>query len=68
MKIIFNGNERVLSDKAYLYDLLLQLKVKEDKPGVAVEINDDIIVKSEWQYTKLKENDRVEIIQAVQGG
>ncbi len=68
MKIIFNGNERVLSDKAYLYDLLLQLKVKEDKPGVAVAINDNIIVKSEWQYTKLKENDRVEIIQAVQGG
>lgn len=68
MKIIFNGNERVLSDKAYLYDLLLQLKVKEDKPGVAVAINNDIIVKSEWQYTKLKENDRVEIIQAVQGG
>ena len=68
MKIIFNGNERVLSDKAYLYDLLLQLEVKEDKPGVAVAINDDIIVKSEWQYTKLKENDRVEIIQAVQGG
>ncbi len=68
MKIIFNGNERVLSDKAYLYDLLLQLKVKEDKPGVAVAINNDIIVKSEWQYTKLQENDRVEIIQAVQGG
>ena len=68
MKIIFNGNERVLGDTAYLYDLLLQLKVQEDKPGIAVAINEDIIVKSEWQYTKLKENDRVEIIQAVQGG
>jgi len=68
MKILFNGNERVLGDTAYLYDLLLPLKLKEDKPGVAVAINDNIIVKSEWQYTKLKENDRVEIIQAVQGG
>jgi len=68
MKIIFNGNERVLSDNACLNDLLLQLKVKEDKPGVAVAINEDIIAKSEWPYTKLNEKDRVEIIQAVQGG
>jgi sulfur carrier protein len=68
MKIIFNGNERILSDPAYLYDLLSQLKVREDKPGVAVAINNDIIAQSDWQCTKLKENDRIEIIQAVQGG
>ncbi len=68
MKIILNGNEKNIDDGADLFDLLSKSKISNDKQGVAVAINDDVISKEEWKQVKLKQNDRIEIIQAVQGG
>ncbi len=68
MKIIVNGNERDMDEGANLVDLLTQSKLDNDKPGVAVAINNDVISTSEWKNIKLKQNDRIEIIRAVQGG
>ncbi|MDP6625617.1 MAG: sulfur carrier protein ThiS [Nitrospinota bacterium] len=68
MKIILNGNEKDVNDGANLLDLLLQSKISNDKQGVAVAINEDVISREEWKQIKLKQNDRIEIIQAVQGG
>lgn len=68
MKIIVNGNEKNMDEGADLIDLLTQSKLNNDKPGVAVAINDDVISTSEWENIKLKQNDRIEIIRAVQGG
>ncbi|HJN02011.1 MAG: sulfur carrier protein ThiS [Nitrospinota bacterium] len=68
MKIIVNGNEKNMDEGADLIDLLTQSKLNNDKPGVAVAINDDVISTSKWKNIKLKQNDRIEIIRAVQGG
>jgi sulfur carrier protein len=68
VKIIVNGNEKNMDEGADLIDLLTQSKLNNDKPGVAVAINDDVISTSEWKNIKLKQNDRIEIIRAVQGG
>ncbi len=68
MKIIVNGNERDIGEGANLIDLLTQSKLDNDKPGVAVAINNNVISTSEWENIKLKQNDRIEIIRAVQGG
>jgi sulfur carrier protein len=68
VKIILNGNEKDVNDGANLLDLLLQSKISNDKQGVAVAINEDVISRKEWKQIKLKQNDRIEIIQAVQGG
>ena len=68
MKIIVNGNEKNMDEGADLIDLLTQSKLNNDKLGVAVAINDDVISTSEWKNMKLKQNDRIEIIRAVQGG
>jgi sulfur carrier protein len=68
VKIIVNGNEKNMDEGADLIDLLTQSKLNNDKPGVAVAINDDVISTSEWENIKLKQNDRIEIIRAVQGG
>jgi len=57
-----------MDEGADLIDLLTQSKLNNDKPGVAVAINDDVISTSEWENIKLKQNDRIEIIRAVQGG
>jgi sulfur carrier protein len=68
VKIIVNGNEKNMDEGADLIDLLTQSKLNNDKPGVAVAINDDVISTSKWKNIKLKQNDRIEIIRAVQGG
>ena len=47
MKIIVNGNEKNMDEGADLIDLLTQSKLNNDKPGVAVAINDDVISTSE---------------------
>jgi len=57
-----------MDEGADLIDLLTQSKLNNDKPGVAVAINDDVISTSKWKNIKLKQNDRIEIIRAVQGG
>ncbi len=68
MKIIINGASKNIFDDASLIDLLTELKISNDKQGMAIALNQDVIPKSKWTLTKIKENDRVEIIQAVQGG
>lgn len=68
MKIVLNGNEKDVNDGTSLFDLLKQSKIKNGKPGVAVAINNDVISHSEWENIKLKQNDRIEVIRAVQGG
>ncbi len=68
MKIVLNGTEKDLDDNIYIIDLIKKFKISNDKSGVAVALNNDVISKSEWKRVKVKENDRIEIIQAVQGG
>ncbi len=68
MKIIINGQEKNINEETNLYDLMIYLKINNDKPGIAIAKNNDVISKIEWKDTKLKEDDRIEIIQAVQGG
>jgi sulfur carrier protein len=36
--------------------------------GVAVAVNDEIVRRGAWRSTALDENDRVEVLTAVQGG
>ncbi len=68
MKIIINGQEKNINDETNLYGLMSDLRINSDKPGIAIAKNNDVISKIEWKDTKLKEDDRIEIIQAVQGG
>lgn len=49
---------------------ILQLLQHINSPqnGIAVAINDSIVLKNSWALKTLSENDRVLIIQATQGG
>jgi len=42
--------------------------LKISKQGIAVAINNQIITKTLWHKSNLKDNDNVTIIQATQGG
>jgi thiamine biosynthesis protein ThiS len=66
MKIILNGEERVLEDSSTLAQLVDQLGMKPDR--VAIERNRLIVARSEWPTTQLAEGDWLEIVHFVGGG
>lgn len=65
MQITVNGRPRSLSDGSTVADLIGELRVGG---RYAVEVNRQIVPRSEHGRTLLKAGDRVEIVQAIGGG
>ena len=65
MNLIINGDERQLTAET-LAALVQELGMKSDR--VAIELNREIVHKDQWQQTRLKEGDRLEIVHYVGGG
>lgn len=61
-----NNTAYELEEQSSLQDVIQHLSINED--GIAVAINQSIITKTDWQNTRLSNNDNVLIIQATQGG
>lgn len=68
MKIHVNGEEKTVRPNLNVYDLLTALELNPTQAGIAVAVDREVIPKTKWQATKLRENSEVEIIRAVQGG
>ncbi len=66
MKIHLNGEERLLDDGIMLLALLASEGLADRR--VAIEINGDIIPRSQHTTHALREDDRVEIVHALGGG
>ena len=66
MEILINGESREVPPAISLQDLLRLLELKEDR--VAVELNRDIVRRDRWPETRLRDQDRLEIVQFVGGG
>ncbi len=66
MKILLNGEERVLIEPTTVAQLLDQIGLAQKR--VAVEINMEIVPRSEHPVHALRDSDRVEIVQAIGGG
>ena len=67
MKILINGQTIETQQEITLKELVHMKKILEEK-GVAIAVNDEIITKTEWENTTLKENDTVLMFEAIQGG
>ena len=65
MKLIINGNEKELKCEK-VSDLLNTLNLEKDI--VAVELNKNIVHRQNFENTKLKEKDILEIVKVVGGG
>jgi sulfur carrier protein len=63
MRLTVNGDDRHLADGASVADL-----VGERRRGVAVAVNDEVVPQSLWPHTALRDGDRVEVLNAQQGG
>ena len=66
MNIVVNHKKKTVAEAIALDSLLSDLNIEQQ--GIAVAINNQIITKSDWNNTTLKENDAITIIQATQGG
>lgn len=64
--IILNGCDKQLGDNINVLQLLEELGLTEKR--LAVEINQQIIPRSDFQSFILSEKDNVEIVQAIGGG
>lgn len=66
MQVQVNGEMLELRDGITLTELIAQLALGEKR--IAVELNLEIIPRSEHESTVLKAADRVEIVHAIGGG
>ena len=66
MNITVNGENRSMETGASLDQLLQTLGLADKR--VAVEVNRDIVPRSEYSSFELSENDTIEIVNAIGGG
>jgi len=66
MRLIINGEDLEVSKSGTLQELLGELRIKPER--VAVEVNLSIIKKADYDSCRLKDGDRIEIVNFVGGG
>ena len=66
IKIKLNGKEKQIPENFKIDKLINVLKIPIKK--VAVELNQEILDKKKLHKTKLKKNDKVEIVHFIGGG
>jgi len=66
MEIYLNSELKSVADNLTLSNLIKDLSLENKR--FAVEVNLDIIPRSQFEQFKLKDQDKVEIVQAIGGG
>ncbi len=66
MNIFLNGEPKTVGEKSTVLELLEALELADKR--VAVEINGDIVPRSQHATHQLAEQDKLEIVVAVGGG
>ena len=66
MKVFINGEARDFPGAPSLADLITQLDLPPAR--IAVELNREVVRRSDWGGTMLKDEDRLEIVHFVGGG
>ena len=68
MTIWVNGEERELSTGATVADAVEATGAARDGRGIAVALDGEVVPRDRWQQTAVADGQRVEVVQAVQGG
>jgi thiamine biosynthesis protein ThiS len=66
LRVYVNGEAKELSAPVSLSELITQLDLPPAR--VAVELNRNVVRRSDWSSTMLAEDDRLEIVHFVGGG
>ena len=67
-RVIVNGEEKEIERELTVMELLDLMEIRFREVGLAVAINEEVVPKSEYRTRKVKEGDRIEIVQLVGGG
>ena len=65
-KIQLNGKKLKIHTNLSVKDLLKKYRLNEDK--IAIELNGTILPKQQYKKKKIKNNDKIEIVQFIGGG
>lgn len=68
MNVVLNGEARELRDGATVADAVEASGAHASRRGVAVAVDGEVVPRGSWDHQSLGEGQRVEIVQAVQGG
>jgi sulfur carrier protein len=68
MNVVLNGEARELHDGATVNDAVAASGAQPDGRGVAVAVDGEVVPRGQWTATVLSDGQRVEVLQAVQGG
>jgi thiamine biosynthesis protein ThiS len=64
--IQINGQPREVNDNISLPELVASLDLKAEQ--VAIELNQTVVRRAQWESTRLQDADKVEIVHFVGGG
>jgi sulfur carrier protein len=67
MNIIFNNQTRPVKEHTSI-QLVLKDFLGDAQKGIAVAVNETVVPKGQWENYELKDNDKVLVIRATQGG
>jgi sulfur carrier protein len=63
-----NGEARVLPAGATVASVLELLEVAPDARGIAVAVDGEVVARSRWDVTALRDGSMVEVVAAIGGG
>jgi sulfur carrier protein len=66
IKVFINGDLKKFPQEINIVSLLEILNISSKH--IAIEINESLIFRSDWEKTNLKDEDKVEIVKAIGGG
>ena len=68
MIVELNGDRVDLADGATVADAVAAAGADSGRRGVAVAVDGEVVPRSGWDGTRLTEGQRVEVVEAIQGG
>jgi sulfur carrier protein len=68
MNVVLNGQRRDLDDGATVREAVSASGAPSQGRGVAVALDGEVVPRRHWDDVALREGQRVEVVQAVQGG
>lgn len=68
MKVTLNGQDTELDPGATVVDVIEHSGRDPAARGIAVALNGEVVPRSSWGETSLSDEDRIEVLGAVQGG
>jgi len=66
VELTINGEKREIKESQNLADLVKELDIQA--PNFAMALNQQVVPRSKYDSTEIKDNDQVEIVHAVGGG